>query len=160
MQMKDYKFGEKDDAFFVIFSVAKNLKEKGVQLWNPDTLEKQNLFNKLQSNEIITGYIDNKVVAAMTLTFYDPEFWPEIKQGDSSFIHKLSVLPEYQGFGIAKQMVDFADSIAHSKGVKFSRLDCASDRPKLCNFYEELGYEKVKECIVGMLPTAFYERRI
>lgn len=160
MQVDAFKFGEKDDAYFVILEVAKDLRCRGIQYWNPDYLDQEKLFKHVSSGELITGYVQDQLAGAMILTFHDPEVWPEIAPGESSFIHKLSVLPNFQGHGVAKQIVDFADSLSQARGVNYTRLDCGSDRPKLCSFYEKLGYEKVGEKLIGSFPSILYQRHI
>ena len=39
----------------------------------------------------------------------------------------------------------------------YLRLDCATDRLKLCRFYEKYGFRRVSRRMVGPYDTAFYD---
>jgi hypothetical protein len=58
-------------------------------------------------------------------------------------------------------MIHWAIRRAKHLNKAFVRLDCAADRPKLCQFYESQGFKKVSEKVLfGKYPTAFYEFEI
>jgi len=156
----DYQTGRLDDASAVMSAAAQDLRERGMELWVPEQLAREHVFADVDPCEVITGYLSGKPVAAMILTFHDPQFWPNVASNTSSFIHKLAVIPSCQGSGLAGQMVDYAIGVTLSRGIHTTRLDCSADRPKLCAVYEDMGYHKVGERMIGPYPTAFYEKHI
>jgi GNAT superfamily N-acetyltransferase len=143
----------------VIRVVAADLRNRGIPLWAGCDLSAEALCAD-GGGKIITGYIGEMAVAAMVFSDYDPEFWPDIPRGASTFVHKLAVLPALQGKGIAREMLNYAAELSLAAGIQVTRLDCAADRPKLCSVYQNAGYSKVFEKMVGSYPTAFYERVI
>ena len=143
----------------VIRIVAADLRERGIPLWEGCDLSAKTLCTQ-SGSKIITGFISDTAVAAMMFSDHDPEFWPDIPRGKSTFVHKLTVLPDFQGMGLAHEMLDHAADLTRAAGIQAPRLDCAADRPKLCSVYERAGYSKVTEKMVGPYPTAFYERAI
>ncbi len=148
-----------DDGAGVIKAAALELQRRGTPLWIGVDLSSASLCQ--QENEcIITGFVGETAVAAMVLSDWDPDLWPELKKGESTFVHKLAVLPAYQGKGIALEMLEYAAAISQARGISHTRLDCAADRPKLCGVYESAGYVKVAERVVGAHPIAFFERAI
>jgi GNAT superfamily N-acetyltransferase len=143
----------------IIRAVAADLRERGIPLWEGSDLGVATLCRQ-SGSWIITGFIGAAAVAARVLSDHDPQFWPDIAKGRSTFVHKLAVLPAYQGKGLAHEMLDHAARLSLAKGFRVIRLDCAADRPKLCAVYEAAGYSKVSERMVGRFLTAFYERAI
>ena len=151
--------GSLEDGARIIRAVAADLRERGIPLWNGAVLSAESLCGQ-NGSKMITGYIGDAPVAAMILSDYDPDFWPNIPIGESTFVHKLAVLPSFQGKGLAHEMLDRAALMSLALGIHVTRLDCAADRPKLCAVYERAGYRKVAERVVGQFPIAFYERVI
>ncbi len=160
MNIHDYQTGKLEDASAVMTAVARDLRERGMELWVPGQLAPEHLFAEVDPCEVITGYVSDEPVAAMILTFHDPQFWPDVPPDTASFVHKLAVMPSCQGCGLAGQMVSYAIDVTLRRGIHATRLDCSADRPKLCAVYEGLGYHKVGERMVGPYPTAFYEKHI
>jgi len=143
----------------VIRAAAEDLRIRNLAMWEDLDFTPDSICGS-HGGELITGYIGETAVAAMVFSCFDPDFWPDIPRGTSTFIHKLAVNPSYQGQGLAREMLDHAAYLTREKGMCVTRLDCAADRPKLCRVYEEAGYRKVEERLMGSFPTAFYERKI
>lgn len=158
--IESIQFGSKSDALHVIREAATHLIKSRKPLWELDELTVEQVFHACQKENIITGYVGADPIAAMLLTYHDPIFWPEVPQNKAGFIHKLSVVPDYQGQGIAAQMVDFAKNEVKNRELLWLRLDCHSDRGKLRKFYERLGFRCVREGVAEAHLTAFYEMKL
>ncbi|MFK8186041.1 MAG: GNAT family N-acetyltransferase [Phormidesmis sp.] len=148
--IESIQFGTQADALSVIRQAATQLIEQQATLWELDSLTAEQVFQDCQDNNVVAGYIAGKPVAAMVLTYHDPKFWPDVPPNQAGFIHKLSVVPDYQGKGLAAQMVDFAKNEVKGQGLRWLRLDCHSDRNRLRNFYERLGFKAVREGVVDL----------
>jgi GNAT superfamily N-acetyltransferase len=143
----------------VMQSVAADLRSRNIPLWVGVDLSPASLCPH-PDDLIVTAFIGELAVAAMVFSDWDPEFWPEYEKGSSTFVHKLAVLPPFQGKGLSREMLDYAAALSRERGVQYTRLDCAADRPKLCAVYESAGYIKVAERVVEPFATAFFERSI
>src|SRR5690554_6358512 len=89
-------------------------------LWKIEDICREKIKNPPE--EFIVLKIKGVSAAAMTLSFYDPFFWPNINKGNSGFIHKLSIKRAYAGKGYAQKLIDQAKIICIEKGVRFLRL--------------------------------------
>jgi len=154
------QLGARADALSVIRQAAIHLIERKESLWELDCLTMEQVFHACQDQNVVVGYIKGSPVTAMVLTYHDPLFWPNVPPNQAGFIHKLSVVPDYQGKGIAAQMVNFAKNEVKNKGLLWLRLDCHSDRSRLRVFYERLGFRCIREGIAEAYPTAFYEMNV
>ena len=153
------RYGNKEDALNAMRSSATDLVAKNMQLWPLDRLN-GDIFKGLLSDEIITAYLNNTLAAGMLLQREDKEFWSNVGSNTLRFIHKLAVMKDFKGKGIGKYMIEIAKQICVTESVEYLRLDCAGDRVKLCEFYEDAGFMKVETKIVGKYLTAFYEMRL
>ena len=153
------KNGDIESAILIMNEVAQWLKDKDQALWEISDLTKENLLKgNITSDNFYTYWKNEKPIAAMILQWSEPLLWPKIKPFESGFIKKLCVSREYAGKGISGKMITFAENECKNKGIKTLRLDCAGDRPKLCNIYESLGFIKIDRKIIGKYDIAFYEK--
>jgi GNAT superfamily N-acetyltransferase len=148
-----------EDALFVIKEVAHWLIDTGQPLWKIEDLTEEKL-QKDQAKNFIVAYKNEEPAAAMILQWKDKEFWPEINENESGFIHKLSVRRKYKGQGIATTLIDYASSKCLEKGITFLRLDCDATRSKLCKFYKENGFIEIRQKKINSYAVALFEKSL
>lgn len=68
---------------------------------------------------------------------------------DSTKIHKLYVLPECQGKGFGKKLIDKAISEINTENQKSLILNVNKKNPSL-NFYEKIGFIKAREMVIDI----------
>lgn len=137
------------------------LREEGMEMWTEQQISPSKLLQNKAIEEWFIGFRKHEPVAVMSLQTEDPMLWSAEHQKDALFLHKLCIRRKFAKTGLSQAMVNGAVEYARSRGKRYARLDCAADRPKLCAFYESLGFRKVREQVLfGKYPTAFYELEI
>ena len=115
------------------------------------------IYGQHPSDTLIQTYIDRKEryllmdgqnVAGMTaITMYQGEDYREVlwsqslKDDEVASLHILTVVPEYQGKGVSKKMMEEVISLAMEKGKKAIRLDTLASNIPAQHMYEKLGLE-------------------
>ena len=117
--------------------------------------------NRLSYNNIYTYEIDSKIVAILvayssndiekidkpildylkTKDIYLEAFEQEAYE-DEFYIDTISVHPDFQGRGIAKELFAFAFGKAKELGFKKVSLLVDFENPKAKNLYKKVGFEK------------------
>jgi len=64
----------------------------------------------------------------------------ESENSSASCIHRLAVHPDYQGKGMGKRLLQFAENKALHDGSTSIRLDVYSANPTAVAIYEKAGY--------------------
>jgi len=100
------------------------------------------------------------IAGVLKFQLEDAVLWPDLPSGDSAFVDRLAVRREFAGYGLPKELLDFAVRKAASLGKKYLRLDCAADRPKLRRVYEECGFRYHSNLYVPPFHVARYEYAI
>jgi ribosomal protein S18 acetylase RimI-like enzyme len=72
---------------------------------------------------------------------YNPIQWRT--KDNNIYIHRLAVHPEFQGKGIAQQMMTFAENYTKTNGYSSVRLDTFSQNKRNQKFYETRGYKRL-----------------
>jgi len=140
----------------IMTEAAKWLVKINQPLWNFEQLLPEYLIRDYSKENIYVGWEGSEAIAAMALLWHDPVFWPEYNLNESGFIHKLSVRREFANKGYSKEMIIFAEKECLNKNINYLRLDCAGERPRLCNFYKDLGFIQVdRKKIIGFDVARF-----
>jgi ribosomal protein S18 acetylase RimI-like enzyme len=128
---------------------ANTMASQGIFQWNAHypnretflkDLERKELF-VLEEGAVIIGVI---VVSGHKDREYESVSWIT-PDGNNCYIHRLAVHPEFQGRGYARQLMDFAETMAREKGAVSVRLDTFSLNTRNQRFYEQRGYIRLDD---------------
>ncbi|KIL42039.1 GCN5 family acetyltransferase [Gordoniibacillus kamchatkensis] len=75
--------------------------------------------------------------------------------GDPLCIHRLAVHPEYQGRGIGKKLLQFAEDRVRREGGTSIRLDVYTGNPGAVQLYRRAGYAEVGAIRFPMRPEPY-----
>lgn len=141
----------------ILLDVVNWLDSTGNSLWTQEQVSWQRLSRHYSAENFYIAYLDGEAVGCMALVDYDPAFWPDIKKGESLYIHKLAVKRSGAGKGVSNYLIHFAKKECRNRNIKYIRLDCHQFRDKVRKLYENEGFICVDErCLWGKYHTAFY----
>ena len=138
------------EVVFELLSRCKdNLLEKGIFQWNTDYPNLENVVNDITKSSLAKLVNNDKIVGVVSFNdFQEPEYstvdW-QIKTEPIAVIHRLAVDPLFQGNGLAKKLISFAEKSISESGFKVIRLDAYSGNEMLLGFYGKLGYKRAGE---------------
>ena len=76
------------------------------------------------------------------------------KQAEKAkYIHSLVVREHYNGQGMGQRIIETIGEQAKLQNCRYLRLDSDAKNPKLCSYYEKLGFKKVG---IQELPLSTY----
>ncbi|MCL6625784.1 MAG: GNAT family N-acetyltransferase [Alicyclobacillus shizuokensis] len=151
---------ELEDFSAILKEAAAWLQTSGKEMWSAEQVSVDNLLRDYSLDQLFLGHVNDRPAATIILQETDELFWPDVPQGESVFIHKFSIRRVFAKTGLSQRMLYWAKQEAKRRQKKYVRLDCAADRRKLCQFYEDQGFRKVDERLVHTYPTAFYEYEV
>ena len=145
----------------ILIDTVRWLDSVGQPLWREEQVKWTRLSKDFSASDFYIALLDGEPMACMAVVDYDPTFWPNIKKGQSLFIHKLAVKRFAAGKGLADELIKHVKKMCMDKGIYALRLDCSQDRPKLRAVYERNGFTCVGERDFYVAdknyPIAFYE---
>jgi ribosomal protein S18 acetylase RimI-like enzyme len=89
-------------------------------------------------------------VGTFRLLWSDPDVWPD-DDGEAGYVHGVIIRNDVRGQGVGVQMLEWAADLIRAKGRRFIRLDTDASNPKLCRYYERLGFESR-----GVVPQRYH----
>jgi ribosomal protein S18 acetylase RimI-like enzyme len=122
------------------------MREQGIDQWdafypNIYTFESDIKVNSLfiyKENNLIRGSI---VINEKQEPEYESVDW-KYPGNRICVIHRLMVDPLYQGRGIARELMHFAEYLAKERLYQAIRLDTFVNNPRALKFYQDLGYQE------------------
>ena len=105
--MTEFHFtaGDVEAASAVLLVTAEALIERGQPLWPLASLTPQRLLRHYPLESWRVAWHGEQPVAAYSLLPSDPLFWPDDAPGEALYLHKLGVVPQCQGQGLAQGML-------------------------------------------------------
>ncbi|MBO6532421.1 MAG: GNAT family N-acetyltransferase [Muricauda sp.] len=141
------KISEIPDILTITQACAKKMQENGIFQWNECYPSKEAFQKDIDRGELFVVEEKNTVQGTIVIsTVMDEEYKPIqwlTPNGNSVYIHRLSVHPNLQGKGLAQQMMDFAENHAREHRFVSVRLDTFSQNKRNQRFYEQRGYQKL-----------------
>ncbi len=90
---------------------------------------------------------EGQVIASICLDEEQPEEYRplnwQVTEGTALVIHRLCVHPEWRRHGLARRLMEFAESLAAERGYGSIRLDSYTGNPRAQALYEGRGYQRV-----------------
>ena len=113
-------------------------EEAVIGLWNacglvvPHNNPKRDIERKLRVNPelFLIGELDGQVIASCMAGY----------EGHRGWINYLAVHPEYQRHGLARAIMQHAESLLHAAGCAKINLQVRSTNAAVIAFYERLGF--------------------
>ncbi|GAA4273040.1 GNAT family N-acetyltransferase [Aquimarina gracilis] len=131
------------------------------QYWKNPPLKKVKWIEEgIQNNEFF--FIEtphSESLGMVRILNEDVLYWG--KQNErAKYIHSLVVKVEYNGKGVGAQVIREIENNAKKDDYKYLRLDADSKNPKLCHYYEKLGFKKVGTKELPLSVNNLYEKEL
>lgn len=125
---------------------AKKMISENIYQWN-EFYPNAEVFEKdLESNSLYVMEYKENVIGCICISDYKDIEYETISwktEDHNIYIHRLAVLPKFQGMGYAQKMMSYAEGYAKKKLYLSVRLDTFSKNLKNQKFYEKRGYIKL-----------------
>ncbi|OFZ53920.1 MAG: hypothetical protein A3D92_03595 [Bacteroidetes bacterium RIFCSPHIGHO2_02_FULL_44_7] len=139
------EIGEIDEIIALTQACGRHMRENGIDQWDEQYPDRTSIERDLQTGTLFALRDTEKILGIVVLNEKQDEEYAEISwstsEGDKNLIvHRLAVLPSFQGKGLARQLMDFAEDFGREQGYAAIRLDTYSQNPGNQRFYRARGY--------------------
>jgi GNAT superfamily N-acetyltransferase len=141
----------------VLRAAAARMRVIGREIWQPHEIDDEDIADHVAAGLYHIARRQGLPVGVFRFQLEDPEIWPDIAPGSSSYIHRVAVHPSARGDGTSVLLLERARLLTQRHGRRFLRLECAHDREKLRSFYEAFGFQHHSDRQVGPWHLARYE---
>lgn len=157
---------QRETIFGLLQDCGQHMIDNGLFQWNEQYPTMDLVEKDLENQSLYCKLINGDVAGVITLDQnQSPEYaevdW-QINGGNIGVIHRMAVSPHFQGHGVAKELMDFAEKKAIDDGINIIRLDAYSINDRAVNIYKNLGYTICGEIFFPIREMPFYcfEKRL
>lgn len=157
IQFQQIQPNELNTVLTLFKEAAEKIAKKNInhwQYWKNPPIEKIQWVKKgIIANEFF--FIKNtpkETIGMVRILEEDLLYWGQ-KNDKATYIHSLVILEKLEGKGIGKKVLQKIENDAKKEGYTYLRLDSDSKNPKLCDYYEKQGFQKVG---IKKLPLSTY----
>ncbi len=126
---------------------TKQMADHGIFQWNNYYPNKIAFENDINRNELYVLEHHGKIIGCVVIsTYMDKEYLPIewlTENKNNVYIHRLAVHPNQQGKGLARYLMDFAETTSRENHKISVRLDTFSQNHRNQKFHELRGYERL-----------------
>ncbi|MBN2480563.1 MAG: GNAT family N-acetyltransferase [Bacteroidales bacterium] len=123
-----------------------DMNKKGLKHWNSAYPDAESIKNDLAKGVIYVLKDKGVCKGMVTLNDTEPEEYRQIKWSDDLsrplYLHRMAIHPKWQGLGLARELIDFADEFARRNGYNCIRLDVFSPSDRARQLYEKQDFRQ------------------
>lgn len=136
------------------------LESRDMALWRDDELSDEALAGDVAAGLFWIAEVRGEPAGTVRLQFSDPEFWPDLTEGDCIFLHRLAVRRRFAGGVVSTALLSFACDFTRDRDRRFLCLDCEFERPRLKALYERFGFVHHSDVRVGPYLLSRYTMNV
>jgi ribosomal protein S18 acetylase RimI-like enzyme len=135
---------EIDSVMVLVKGAIEKMEREGIRQWDEIYPTKERFLADTSVNSLFAARVENMIAGVIVLNeIQSPEYgsiiWAE-SNGKPLIIHRLCVSPGFQGQGLAKKLMFFAEKYAREKKYNSIRLDAFVQNNISVGLYNSLGY--------------------
>jgi GNAT superfamily N-acetyltransferase len=81
-----------------------------------------------------------------SVCYADKVIWRELDIGNSIYLHRIVVNPEFKGRKLFGLILDWAIKQAEQKGLSSIRMDTWAANPGIIDYYKNFGFTFIENC--------------
>jgi ribosomal protein S18 acetylase RimI-like enzyme len=147
MYIEKANLSDLDTLYALTCKCGAHMREQGIFQWDSNYPSRTVLKNDIDSGELWILRGQEIIKGMIVLTEAMDEEYREVQwltpNEDNLYVHRLAVLPELQGKGIGRSLMDFAERRAITLNYSSIRLDTFSKNPRNQRFYEQRDYTRL-----------------
>ena len=122
-----------------------HMRANGIDQWDENYPDYKSILNDLRSQTLFAYRKGNAILGIVVLNESQDEEYNEVKWSTKKHdrflvVHRLAVMPQHQGKGIARKLMDFAEQWAREQKYIAIRLDTFSQNERNQRFYDNRGH--------------------
>ncbi|WP_053976727.1 GNAT family N-acetyltransferase [Mangrovimonas xylaniphaga] len=137
-----------DAVVSITLACAKHMCGNGIFQWNDNYPNRAAFKKDIEREELLVFEKQNGILGCVVRSPHKDDVYNNVtwltKDENNLYIHRLAVQPNYQGQGIAQQLMDTVEQYARTNSFKSIRLDTFSQNSRNQKFYELRGYKQLE----------------
>jgi GNAT superfamily N-acetyltransferase len=154
-----------DDIVRLVRACIDDMRGRGIDQWDEIYPGRDIIVSDIAAASLYATHLQTGSLAGIfTLDEYQCPEWAAVPWTifgvRTAVVHRLMVEPRYQGQGVARQLMQFAERHASRAGFESMRLDAFSLNPQALRLYQRLGYRDAGSATLRKGLFRCFEKRL
>src|SRR5438477_4416045 len=110
-----------DTVSSILLEAANWLQERGMPMWRANELLSERIAEDVAQGLFFLGEHTGEPAGTIKFQLSDPEFWPDVPEDASAFIHRLAVRRRFAGGAVSVALLSCAVEQTASLGRQYLR---------------------------------------
>ncbi len=135
------RLAQEDDASTILRLMQESslwMKQWGYHQWT-NAYPRELLISEISNARVFMAVKDQLVIGTVTLDETAGSYW-RVPLLRAQYLHRLIIDRAYAGKSLGKELMQWSERFAASRGHTKMRLDCDAKNDRLRDYYEALGY--------------------
>lgn len=140
--IRNTDIGDLEQVFELFEHSVKYQEERGYPVWK--NYDKRAITRDIEDKNQYKVVADSRTAIVFSVCYKDPVIWREYEKGDSVYLHRIVVNPEFKGKKLFGAVVDWAIEHCKQRGLKNIRMDTWAVNSNIINYYKGFGFNFVE----------------
>jgi ribosomal protein S18 acetylase RimI-like enzyme len=113
-------------------------EKKGYPVWR--NYDKNAIIRDIEAKNQYKVVIDSTTAIVFSVCYSDKLIWRDLDKGNSIYLHRIVVNPEFKGRKLFGTILDWAIQHSKQKGLSSIRMDTWADDPNIIEYYKSFGF--------------------
>lgn len=128
---------------FELFERSINYQErKGYPVWR--NYDKNAIVKDIEDGNQYKIVVDSETAIVFSVRYADKVIWRDLDQGDSIYLHRIVVNPEFKGQKLFGEILNWVIGHSKQKGLHSIRMDTWAENPTIIEYYKSFGFTFVE----------------
>jgi len=148
-----------DQIMELVHSCVRGMQEEGNDQWSDEYPGRTDFLADIDRGELYVDIQDREVRGVISINGVEPDGYDRVtwsRNGEATVLHRLAVNPRFQGHGVARGLLGYAEDVARSNGTSYIRSDTYSRNLRMNALFAKAGYSRVGSVHFERRTAPFY----
>jgi ribosomal protein S18 acetylase RimI-like enzyme len=141
--VRNTEMDDLEQIFELFDQSVKYQEQKGVPVWR--NYDKNAIIGDIENKNQYKVIINSKTAIVFSVCYNDKVIWRDMEAGNSIYLHRIVVNPEFKGQKLFGKILDWAIQHSKQKGLTSIRMDTWAANPTIINYYKGFGFNFVEK---------------
>lgn len=117
-------------------------EEKGYPVWK--NYDKDAIVRDIESKNQYKVIVGSQMAIVFSVCYTDKVIWRMMDRGNSIYLHRIVVNPEFKGQKLFGNILQWATDHARMKGLSNVRMDTWASNAKIIAYYKTFGFSFIE----------------
>lgn len=117
-------------------------EKKGSPVWR--NYDRNAIVRDIENKNQYKIIMDSTIAMVFSVAYRDQVIWRELDKGESIYLHRIVINPEFKGQKLFGLVVDWSLNHVNDKGLRSIRMDTWAANSTIINYYKGFGFVVVE----------------